>query len=286
MADLNFTVQFQPSNPAEHAARLAVLYRLVVPDGKRVPYPRDMAEWELAFARILMLWRNRIRELQNLGAHRFGLNQVQRARNCHPCGIAVKSYRQAVRYCNHPVICPWCASREACILYTMIRRLLRADDALVSITCTEFVGGEVTRASLHRQLDWGRKILRGLALANSEASRATTWNVVLEPPTFYHGHEHQFCLRYRFLMILPAHAPTLLAPTVAGWTNARFHNPTEKDIQQTIARVCAYPTGMLTGLAEATQLVLEARAGLRLSEMMGALRGLPMEVVPEAPLQY
>ena len=59
-----------------------------------------------------------------------------------------------------------------------------------------------------------------------------------------------------------------------------------KDIQRTIARVCAYPVGMLTGAAEATQLVLEARSGLRLSEMMGALRGLPTEVVPEAPLQY
>ena len=127
--------------------------------------------------------------------------------------------------------------------------------------------------------------MRGLVLANSEASRAATWNVVLEPPTFYHGHEHEFCLRYQFLMILPVHEPTLFAPTVDGWANVRFHNPSEKDIQRTIARVCAYPVGMLTGLAEATQLVLEARAGLRLSEMMGALRGRPLQLVDEPSLQ-
>jgi len=119
----------------------------------------------------------------------------------------------------------------------MVRRLLRKDDALVSITCTEFVGDEVTRASLHRQLDWGRKILRGMALANSEASRAVTWNVVLEPPTVRSGHDHEFCLRYRFLMILPVHEPTLFAPTVEGWTNARCHNPTERDSTVNRARV-------------------------------------------------
>jgi hypothetical protein len=286
MPDLNFTVQFQPSDPAEHAARMAVLYRLYAPGPNRSPYPRDMSEWESAFTRILELWRRRVTELQNLGAHRFGVHQVQRARNCHPWGIAVKSYRQAVRYCRHPVICPWCACREAGTVYTSVRRVLRKDDALASLTCTEFVGGEVTRASLHRQLEWGRKILRGLALANSETSRAATWNMVLEPPTFHRGHKHEFCLRYRCLMIMPAHEPTILAPTAEGWTNVRCHNPSEKDIQRTIARVCAYPVGMLTGSAEATQLVLEARAGLRLSEMMGALRGLPTEVVPEAPLQY
>jgi hypothetical protein len=42
---------------------------------------------------------------------------------------------------------------------------------------------------------------------------------------------------------------------------------------------------MLTGSAEATQLVLEARDHLRLSETIGALRGMPAELVGEPPLQ-
>jgi hypothetical protein len=283
MPDIEFHFDFQPANPAEHAARMAVLYRLMVPEKGRPCVPKDALSSERAFTRAMGLWRRRVTELSRRGVHHFGSQQVQRARNCHPYGVAVKTYGRAAVYCRHQGICPWCLGRAANELYTLVQRVLQEGDALVSITCVDFFGGTVTRAFLHERLVWARMVMEALALANSKVSRTVAWNVVAEPPTFHRGHENDFAVRSRFLMILPLEKPTLLAQTTETWTNARCHNPNEKEVQRTIARVCAYPVGLLTGSAEATQLVLEARAGLRLSEMMGALRGMPAELANDTP---
>src|SRR5262245_29442354 len=171
---------------------MAVLYRLVVPQKGRPYVPTDEESWHRAFKRAMLLWRQRAVDLCELGAHRFGMHQVQRARNCHPWGVAVTSYRGAVVHCRHQAICPWCMGRAASSLYAAVRRLLREGDALVSVTNADFFGGNVTRGELQLRLGWARKVMEGLALANSKASRAATWNVVAEPPTFHRGHEKDF----------------------------------------------------------------------------------------------
>jgi len=50
-------------------------------------------------------------------------------------------------------------------------------------------------------------------------------------------------------------------------------------IQKLVAKVCAYPTGLLLAPVDGVRTVLDAKSGLRLTEISGALRGQPTEII-------
>jgi hypothetical protein len=116
-------------------------------------------------------------------------------------------------------------------------------------------------------------IMRGLTRANGDRSRAVAWNVVMDPPTTVRQSRADFfCIRSRFLMILPADKRHLLLPSGRGWLANRINRPTEKVCQNFVRAVSTYPVGMLLGDPHAVLLFLAARDKLRLAELSGAFR--------------
>lgn len=58
MSDRPYEFRFYPGSPAEHAARMAVIFRLVKrgPGGRN--FPTNAQEWSSAFQDILHRWRS------------------------------------------------------------------------------------------------------------------------------------------------------------------------------------------------------------------------------------
>jgi hypothetical protein len=120
--------------------------------------------------------------------------------------------------------------------------------------------------------------MRGAVRANNEMSRAAFWSVTAEPTVPFSTHKADYCVRCRLLLILPGNAPALFVHVLPGWQTNRVREPDEEMCQKLVARVCAYPVGLLTGPVEDVHKILVAKRGLRLTEISGEFRGQRAEV--------
>lgn len=285
MADINFEYAFQPPNPAEYVAHKAVITRLLRRGPDRDVVPRDHKAWKEAFDRSLWLWRRRVSQLGNQGVGGFQNGQLAQARNCHPWGLAVQRYDNPAVYCHHIEICPWCSGRATSRFYFLLQRVCAdsPDTAIVALTGANFFPVDLNREQLSKELSLTRRVLSGLARANKDRSLAAAWNIGFDPPSQARRiRQDAFCIRSRFLMLLPSSVDHILMPQGRGWQLFRYNRPTEEARQQLVAKVCAYSPGML--LSDNLELIhrfFAARTKIRLSELSGEFRGLSDELVDD-----
>jgi hypothetical protein len=297
MRDHQFRVKFLPSSPGEHAARRAVLYRLVK-YGKDKRSPATLDDWEVVLQQVLARWRIQVAVLCSLGVTGFMPVQVWRARNCQPWGLGVvrKNPAEPSVCCRRLDICPWCSAREAHGIYQRLFQAAEPDTAIATAVHNDLVDSTASRKDLAGYLRHARLILDALARANSKTGRGCLWSIRIEPPSpIYRYRPDCYRVRYRFLVLLRPQESALLLPRGRTWhrrfrvsplahldpavePSPELHSQEIKRLQDAAATVCAYPAGVLSCDTRQLQLALEARRGLRLSEMTGVLRGQLREI--------
>jgi hypothetical protein len=224
--------------------------------------------------------------------------RVWRARNCQPWGLGVvrKNYAEPYVCCRRLDVCPWCSAREVHSTYQRLFKVTEPDNALATAVHNDLVDGTASRKELAGYLRHARLILDALARANSKTGRGCLWSVRIEPPSpIYRYRPDCYRVRYRFAVLLKPGQPALLLPRGRTWhrrfrvsplahldpavePSKELHYQEVRRLQDVAATVCAYPAGVLSCDTRQMQLALEARRGLRLSEMTGVLRGQLREI--------
>lgn len=257
MPDNDFVFKFVPDRMEDKVQRLAVLYPLT-------RYCRSLSNVRTNTKRLVKIWRARVHALAKCGwpADATPLH-TQYMRNCCPTFTFTEP---RTRCCTRQVVCPFCYARWVRDVW---ERISKSFNPPVTDTpgrefpyhLVEFFCGYV-RPYTEDNLDeaaYLQKILNeNVAMRKSVVDRLNPLGAMMYDtiePT-----KKGWYIRSRHLLkIAPDHVLPAVYGTVPGSSMLRIERPTRKLLLRAVARVCRYPTRLLTGDAAHTALLLDVR---------------------------
>jgi hypothetical protein len=249
-----------PPHPADHIARLAIVWPLVLTRGQK-------PDWPKALTALVRLWRRQVVQLWRLGCAK-ALTST-RLSNCRPSMFFLKGLPKVVYTCKLENVCPWCYARSLLGLIERVTEGYAAGETLFLATHKEaFSAAAHPHLDLKDQLTQRAERLRGLLSRNRPACSGAFWMLTCEPAERGGAHHWLFHSRLLALVRPGRHFDVMYK----DWKTSSTAAPGSSDFQGYLGAALRYPTGLLRGPADLVLPILEAREGLRLRGSYGKLR--------------